>query len=152
MEETMAVVWDFVDAPFTRETIQHIERIFEVKFPEDYVMTILKYHGGSPEPNVYDFEGRVEAVFGYLLSYDPKSINYIVKIYSNISDRLEQGIIPIADDPFGNYICLDFRGKEPRIVFWDHEVARYAPNRALAFICENFTDLLHSLYFYKEEI
>ena len=51
-------------------------------------------------------------------------------------------MIPIADDPFGNAICLGVRGKIFGIVFfWDHEASDAEPEC----IAGSFTELVKNL-------
>ena len=51
-------------------------------------------------------------------------------------------IIPFADDPFGNAICLGFRGTSAGCVyFWDHESA-FDPPRLIAGSFSKFVDAL----------
>jgi len=39
-----------------------------------------------------------------------------------VPGRVPSGVLPIADDPFGNSVCLDGReGRDGPVLFWDHE-------------------------------
>jgi hypothetical protein len=78
-------------------------------FPDDYVLVTCDNHGGTPTPDTYDVDDHGEAVFGYLLSFNSNRAHYIIKTFEKVKDRLLDGIIPIANDPFGNLICFDFR-------------------------------------------
>lgn len=142
----MNIEWKFADDPIEESVIKGIQKKLGIAFPEDYIQCAIRNHGGSPRPKVYDFSGRKEAVFGSLLSFDEHEPTFILDVYDAIGKRLPDKVIPFADDPFGNYLCFDFRDKEsnPTVVFWDHE----QPNRktSLSKVCNNFTELLNKLY------
>ncbi|CAH1216830.1 hypothetical protein PAECIP111891_04485 [Paenibacillus allorhizoplanae] len=144
----MNVTWDFTDKKVTKDEIVNVGDYWNIQFPDDYVNIACESHGGSPIPDSFDFENHEEAVFGYLLSFNHDSINYIITTYENVKDRLPSDVIPIADDPFGNLICFDFRmnNKNPKVVFWDHEIAFTNPDRAISFISSSFSDLINKLY------
>jgi len=136
-----------IDISYIRKT----EELLGIKFPEDYVQCVLENNSGIPTPKAFDPEGRNTAVFQRLLSHDPNSPTYIVSDYNAIRDRLPEGVYPFAEDPFGNFICFDYRKdkENPSIVFWDHE----KPDHKNIFpVCNSFTDLLNKLYEYEDDI
>ena len=139
------IKWLDVGKKIERESISKVEKELGVNFPADYIECVLKYHGGTPDPHTFDFESRKEAVFDRLLSYDPNQPHFILRDYEAIKNRLPAGIVPIASDPFGNYICFDFRNKKdnPTLVFWDHEKSG---DTAISPICDSFSELLSKLY------
>ncbi|WP_169713676.1 SMI1/KNR4 family protein [Paludifilum halophilum] len=140
------IEWLDVGKKIQREDISKVEKEFGVNFPTDYIECVLENHGGSPDPDAYDFKGEKEAVFDRLLSYDPNQPHYILRNYRAIKDRLPTDIFPIASDPFGNFICLDYRvdKEKPKIVFWDHE--KHSRRLAITPICDSFTELISKLY------
>lgn len=141
------VVWRFADAEVDENAIADVEKELGIKFPQDYIDCAKKNHGGNPNPNLFVVTERGEAVFNVLLSYAPTSVDYIVKVYGWIKDRLVDGVYPFADDPFGNHICFDYRtSNEPTIVFWDHELVFEEPEKGLFPICNSFSELLAGLY------
>ena len=81
-----------------------------------------------------------------LLSYDETQPHYILKEYRSIKTRLPRKVYPIGSDPFGNYICFNYRENEsnPCIVFWDHEKA--SPKTAISYVCDSFSELISKLY------
>lgn len=119
------VKWLDTDEPVKKEDIEHVEKEFGIRFPKDYAEYAMQNHGGVPDPNSFDFEGRKGAVFERLLSYVETQPDYILKEYRSIKTRLPRKVYPIGSDPFGNYICFSYRENEsnPCIVFWDHEKA-----------------------------
>lgn len=142
------IEWMFSHKPASKDGIASIESSLGIKFPKDYIECARNYHGGNPSTQVYDFKEHQEAVFNSLLSLDPSEDNYILDIYHNINDRLAANVYPFADDPFGNFICFDYRESKsnpPSVVFWDHELAHKSPEKALYPICKTFTELVCKL-------
>ncbi|ETA69193.1 SMI1/KNR4 family protein [Methanolobus tindarius DSM 2278] len=137
------IEWLFILDPIGDKEISEVENIFGIKFPNDYKECIKKYHGGSPKLSCFDFKERKGAVFNNLLSFEPNDkYDYIVKI-RNIVEGMVECIYPFAADPFGNFICFDYRdgkNKSPKVVFWDHEIAY------VCHICDSFTELISKLY------
>lgn len=140
--------WDFQEGKIAVAGLEEIQKTLSIRFPDDYVQCAIENNGGTPDKEGFNVSGRGPAVFNYLLSFHKESSIYIIDIYESVRDRLCQGVIPIADDPFGNLICFDFResASNPPIVFWDHEVESLNPDSALFPVCQSFTALLEMLY------
>lgn len=131
-----------IDISYIRKT----EEQLGIKFPEDYVQCVLINNGGIPDPQIFDVEGRRGPdVFQRLLNHDPKSKSYIVEFCPEYIEHLPDGVYPFAIDPFGNFICFDYRShkENPSIVFWDHEKP---DNENIYPVCRSFTELLNKLY------
>ncbi|MCL2224013.1 MAG: SMI1/KNR4 family protein [Defluviitaleaceae bacterium] len=142
------IKWLFSRAPTSEDSISIVESYLHVKFPDDFIDCIKNNHGGNPSMQIYSFEGYHEAVFNSLLNFNPDENNYILDVYNDIKDRLVRYVYPFADDPFGNYICFDYRKTKnniPTIVFWDHEIADTNPEEAILPVCETFNELISRL-------
>lgn len=131
--------WTFTEeTPLDEKVISEVELLFGVKLPEDYKQCIKENNGGYPEPNAFDWDdGSTGSVFNNLISFTNKDLN--IKMFAELS---EQRLFPIADDPFGNLICFDYRYNErsPKIVFYDHE------EQTICLVCDSFIALLERLY------
>ncbi len=133
------------------KTISNVETILGVKFPKDYIETVMKNDGGYPKPNRFDVNDN-EEVFNNLLSFDDEDYSNIINTYNDIKDRLVKKVIPFAEDPFGNMICFDYRNSDkPVVVFWDNEKAFNDKDLAISYLCDTFTDLMLMLHESKEE-
>lgn len=127
-------------------TISNVETVFGVKFPKDYVEIIMKNDGGYPKPNRFNLNGE-EEVFNNLLSFDEEDSSNMIDTYNDVKDRLDEKVIPFAEDPFGNLICFDYRtNNQPTIVFWEHEKKFNDNEPYLSYLCDSFTDLLLMLH------
>ncbi|APH05677.1 SMI1/KNR4 family protein [Bacillus weihaiensis] len=80
--------------------------------------------GASVLPEEFNV-GIVERCFGSLFSFDEESSEYIVKKYQIYEPSLPKKVSPIANDPAGNLICLDYNNNSgsPIVVFGEHENA-----------------------------
>ncbi|MCD8509315.1 MAG: SMI1/KNR4 family protein [Bacillus sp. (in: Bacteria)] len=115
--------WKFVKNPATDRVLQEIEREFQITLPEAYGDLMKQYNGARPKPNQFHRKDGEENVVKSFLSVHPvkggvRDVNYW------LVDKLPRRVFPFANDPFGNYICFDYRKGnyfEPTVVLWDHE-------------------------------
>ncbi|MDM5358771.1 SMI1/KNR4 family protein [Peribacillus sp. ACCC06369] len=134
--------WLFVEEEKPDEgVIASIERVFEIEYPDDYKMCVMRYNGGFPEPNIFNFGEGQQGVFNDLISFTDNDIN-IGMFYELFSSPTLKGIVPFARDPFGSYLCFDYRNNypSPKIIFFNHE------EEALSLVCDTFSDLLEQMY------
>lgn len=141
------VKWILTKGELAREEVLKLERELGVSFPTDYVDCVLQKNGGQPVPDTFDFTGRAEAVFNSLIDLKLEKNQNMIYVYNSLKNRLPNNIYPFADDPFGNYLCFDYReGIAPSIVFWDHEKAGVDKNSAISYVCSSFSELVGKLY------
>jgi hypothetical protein len=138
--------WEFSEYAVSRDAIRRVEEYWNVQLPADYVDCVLQHNGGHPSRDVFDVPGN-SRVFGYLCDFHAESGSYVLDSYEDMRDRLLDWIFPIADDPFGNMICLDYRVDRvnPSVVFWDHEASYDDPEAALTYVAASFTEFLGML-------
>ena len=121
--------------------IKKLEDKLGVSLPRDYIEFILKYNASRPDLNLFKTQNGVERVFFRLLSFDENVSVNIFNTYESICDGIGiTSLLPIACDPFGNYICFDFNKNPAMLVFWNHETNNKDD------ITETFSDLLNLLY------
>lgn len=133
--------WILNKSQINEQDFESVETTLHVKFPLDFKEIVLKHNGASPEPMTYDTRDTRERVAEYLLSFNDKDTNYIVKTYNILKERLNPNLIPVIQDPFGNYICFDFsKQHSAELYFWEHE------NGNLEYIAKTFSDFINSLY------
>jgi len=136
--------WKWPQPPIDQSAISRIEKLWNVQLPRDYVECVKQNHGGHPDRDCFDLAGRKQAVLNRLLAFTGKT-GRIDLFWEIIQDRLPPRVFPFASDPAGNYLCFDYRGKTPKVVFWDHERAGRGIVEPTQ-VCESFTDLLKLLY------
>lgn len=96
-----------------------------VLLPAEYKAFLLESNGGSPIPNVFEVPGwhgkgsGLNYVYG--IHYGEKVVRLDLAC-DTYDDRVPSDLIPIADDAFGNNICMGWKGQRAgKIYFWDHE-------------------------------
>lgn len=146
------ITWDFSKGKLSTQEINQVEHQLKIKFPKDYLEIVINNDGGYPSPNDFLLNNRLEMI-NNLISFKISDSSNILGTMEAVSDRLIEGIIPFGDDPGGNLICFDYRSSDnPTVVFWDHEIAGGGElEKAISFICDNFTDFLDMLYEAPEE-
>jgi len=94
------------------------------RIPPSYRVFLAEQDGGRPVKNAFTFEQhereQSSRVAGFL-GVDPAPYGDLVRTAGLVGD-IPPGVLPIASDEFGNYICLDARdGRDGPVLFWDHE-------------------------------
>ncbi|ADU31960.1 SMI1/KNR4 family protein [Evansella cellulosilytica] len=123
MEGNTKLEWRFVKNPATEKSLNNLENEFDILLPSTYRILMKLYNGGRPKPNKYYIQQEERVVKSFLNVYPVKG--GVKDVVSWL--ELPQKVIPFANDPFGNYLCFDYRNisyMEPTIVLWEHEKNR----------------------------
>lgn len=111
--------------PLDEADIAAIEQELAVQLPPDYRAFLLESNGGRPASNVFTYtrpDGPTAGIVDWFLGIhtgDNESLRRYVRRYKG---RMPANLLPIAEDPFGNIICLAVTGDDTgRVYFWDHE-------------------------------
>lgn len=107
----------------TISAIGLFERQRAIVLPEDYKRFLIETNGGIPVVSLFPVKGReyspfdnVQAFLGIGVPIPTSELAYAYDLYAG---GLPFGIVPIANQDEGNYVCLDLRGGKEKIVFWD---------------------------------
>lgn len=139
--EEQKMKWILEKAKINEHDFENVEKKLGVQFPLDFKTIVLEHNGSSPEKMTFNTQDTKERVAEYLLSFSENDKYNIIEVYNSIKDRFDKRLIPIMQDPFGNYICLDFSKQDNQeLFFWNHE------NNSLEYISKSFTDFLNNLY------
>ncbi|MRX72845.1 SMI1/KNR4 family protein [Bacillus lacus] len=116
--------WEYADSEVSEATIKEIGLQLGFQLPQDYIDCVKINGGANVLPEEFNV-GIVERCFGSLFSFDEESSEYIVKKYEIYKPFIPKKVFPIANDPAGNVICLDYNNnpESPIVVFWEHENA-----------------------------
>lgn len=108
----------------TIHAIEAFERQRGLGLPNAYREFLLATNGGVPRASLFPVKGRphdpidkVQAFLGIGVSIPTSELSYAYDLYVG---GFPFGIVPIANQNLGGYICLDLRGGKERVVFWDH--------------------------------
>ena len=132
------------------ERLAAFERELGGKLPASYRAFLLAYNGGKPIPChflISEAEGTdlLDNVYGL---HDGPAYARLDAAWEVYKGRIPAALLPIADDPFGNVICLGrFGAYAGKVYFWDHELEldRRSPFGNVTLIANTFTDFLAAL-------
>jgi hypothetical protein len=112
------LVWKYVKPLKNDNSIQRFETHNNVRLPSDIIACIKQNNGGRPDKKVFDTETTNERVIKSLLSFNEDDLETVYDIL-DVVKTTKSSLIPVASDPFGNYVCYDSDAGE--IVLWLHE-------------------------------
>ncbi len=108
----------------TIDAILAFEQSRKIALPDTYKRFLLATNGGVPTASLFSVRGRphapndyVQSFLGIGVSISSSELAYAFDLYIG---GFPHGIVPIATQPFGNYICFDLRDSGQPIVLWDH--------------------------------
>lgn len=120
--------------------IVHFEEALGERLPSDYREFLLRCNGGYTGGALWHCERDVGV--HHIAGFREESSFSISAHCDSLREFLPSDVIPIADDPFGNAICLGIRGeKKGRIYFWDHESAEDDPE----LVSDSFAEFVSKL-------
>lgn len=119
------LTWKVARPLSDRAPICKLEEVIGVALPDEYVECVMKNNAGYPSLTRFKTAEGVEHMVDMLLSFDEKkSVNIYNTYQSMLASTGNKWLLPIAEDPFGNYICFIFLGSGTKVVFWDHETGK----------------------------
>lgn len=132
----------------TRGKIRQFEITYGISLPDDYKSFLLKFNGGYPSDDLaFNIEeDGTDSVLSHFYELG-KSTDEIQSLEECISDLVQTGFIPpnylpIADDAFGNQICVGLSEEIfGQIFFWDHE----GNDQTMVRVASNFQSFLEGL-------
>jgi SMI1-KNR4 cell-wall len=136
------------------ESIINFETRNKLILPKDYRIFLEDENGGIPYKKVFlidkkQGEDSIDIFFGLDIEKPFLNLGYLIDVYS---ERFLSGILPIGEDPFGNYICICLIGENyGKIYFYDHEVENENEDGTLNWdnlylIANSFTEFLELLH------
>ena len=143
----------------TEELVVEKEKKWRLCLPVEYKEFIMKYNGGSPAKNSFDYNNHSYAIVRFLCILKNVRENNmgwydISVVESQIGERLTENedligieVLPIAELFAGDYLCLDFRKDKvnPTICVWNHEESsEFEPRTYL--VADDFKEFLSLLY------
>lgn len=137
--------------PIVQDDINMLEVELALDFPSTYIDFLLKYNGGRPTPNSFDFYDKSDAscvnLFFGITDIDYMSLRDAIATFYG---RIPSGFLPIACDPGGNLLVLDCTNNKSGIFFWDHELEADDEDQPsmenISFIAKDIDDLLNQFY------
>lgn len=109
--------------PTTLHAIEKFERDRGLSLPSLYKNFLLVTNGGVPETPAFPIEGMalnpigiIQVFLGIGVRWPTTELSYAYDLYAG---GFPDGIVPIASNGTGDYVCLDLRNDRDRVAFWD---------------------------------
>lgn len=137
----------------SEEILRRFEFQVGALLPEQFREFLLQHNGGKPIPSDFkisnDDGSSLHHVYG--LHGGPDYSN-IAGVHNVFKDRIPNELLAIADDPFGNQICIGIKKKYlGKIYFWDHEKeSRFFKFKGTTLLANTFDEFLGNLYEYVD--
>lgn len=126
--------------------IARFERSLGIVLPADYRAFLQRCNGGYAGGSVWDLEHDVGV--HHIGGFRAEDYFSLPRHCDSLRRFLPADVIPIADDPFGNAICIGIKGASlGKIYFWDHESAEDSPK----FVADSFTEFVERLEEQQDE-
>lgn len=142
--------------PIAVAEIKSLEQRLGRQIPQSYIDFLLNYNGGVPEVGGFLYRSeeanRLGVVNRFLGIHSGKynNLDNYLMLYKEREKRIPSNLIPIANDPGGNLICLSIDGSDlGKVYFWDHDLE--AENEAevnysnVYFIANSLEEFLQNL-------
>lgn len=134
----------------TEGDVKSFEKDIGCALPVEYRDFLLMHNGGKPKP--YDFElgGEGPDSIHHVYGLNTKDNSDLRNNNDCFKGRMPHQILPIADDPGGNQICIGLSGKyRGRIYFWDHEKEGvFFKFSATTILAKSFSEFINGLFEY----
>jgi SMI1 / KNR4 family (SUKH-1) len=105
------------------EMITEFEKSRNLFLPDLYKKFLKKTNGGIPDRKKYPIVGMddnpfgsIQCFFGFRKQTEFDLLEYNYDLYVG---GFPHGIVPIAANGCGDYVCLDLRNDKSRVSFWD---------------------------------
>ena len=123
-------------------SIENLELKLGISFPEQYRLFLLQTNGGIPNKIYFDVAEQQYVLNDFLSISDSEfSLETYFLDFKKANKSLPHSLIPIAEDAFGNLICISLDKTDyGRIYFWEHEEGGI---RLLTNDFDEFLNLLH---------
>lgn len=111
--------------PSIREfQIEQFEHTHGLVLPLDYRSFLQATNGGVPREVVFPLKGypydthwQLKVFLTIGGQWPTEDLSYALNLYRA---GTPVGLLPIASDDYGNYLCIDLREGSSRVSFWDH--------------------------------
>jgi len=135
------LIWKITRPLAESAPVEKLEKITDITFPKDYVDCVMENNAGYPSLKVFRTNLGDERIINNLLTFDEsKDVNIFNTYESLFAATGIKALIPIAEDPFGSYMCFDFSESTAKVVFWEHETNR------IDAVSDTFTGFIDMLY------
>ena len=107
----------------TDRIIDDFQNSRNLKLPKLYREFLRSTNGGIPDRNTYPIsgmsnnpEGGIQCFFGFQKQIEVDALPWNYDLYAG---SFPHGVVPIAGNGGGDYVCLNLRGGRERVAFWN---------------------------------
>lgn len=118
------IIDDNMFGAIKEETLIKFESTLGHILPAGYRDFLVKYNGGPPSPNYFEITAgdNISKIHHFYGIHDGPEYLRLDVTNELLKDRLPHNMIAIADDPFGNYICIGLsQDNLGKIYFIEHD-------------------------------
>lgn len=131
--------------PTSEEKVVALENGFGRPLPPQYRQFLLLYNGGRPKNDIFDIPGQGEGQANFFYGIDVVRYNDLAAKIDVFKDRIPNYLLPIANDPGGNQICISLSPDDcGKVYFWDHE-KELEPDQTVIPLADSFDEFIDSL-------
>lgn len=116
------IEFDTANEPISEECLADFEKRYGITLPEQYKHFLRQHNGGRPVLGEFIVPNWGDSIPNNFYGIGSGDIYNIERCISSFGDVIPAEMIPIADDPGGNQICIGVVGSaRGRIYFWAHD-------------------------------
>ena len=127
--EKMLRIFPF-DKTGVSEALAQFEKNQDILLPEEYRTFLINYNGGNTLQTSFKIKKEswdIRAFYGFGNADYEYNFQYFLD-HDFLSEHIQAGYLPIAEDSFGNYILLGISKQDYNLIaFFDHEKQKIIP-------------------------
>ena len=112
------------------EAVAQFEKNHDILLPEEYKTFLISYNGGDTLQTTFKIKKEssdIRAFYGFENADYEYSFQYLLD-HDFLSEHIQAGYLPIAEDSFGNHILLGISKQNYNLIaFFDHEKQKIIP-------------------------
>lgn len=106
------------------EAVAQFEKNHDILLPEEYRTFLINYNGGNTLQTSFKIKKEssdIRAFYGFGNADYEYNFQYFLD-HDFLSEHIQAGYLPIAEDSFGNYVLLGISKQNYNLIaFFDHE-------------------------------
>lgn len=132
--------------PVSEEQLKTFERELGRPLPCQYRRFLLITNGGRPQKEEFIISSaECGDILNFFYGIGVGDDYGLMENWGVFEGRIADDLLPIAEDPFGNQICISLSSDDcGKMYFWDHEV-EFTPDRAITPLDRTFDEFIDSL-------
>ncbi len=151
------IIFDECYGNVSQERIKLLNQTIGVILPQSFIDLVKECDAGIPRACDFDyfniaFQETWGSGIGHFLSLNHSQETDLLKNYLQPPEFFSEGLVAIAINGSGDFICLDYRESKnnlnPPIVYWNHDAD---VGKDVSFIANNFDEFLDILKEPSEE-